>query len=395
MYSKELKYTLLFCLVYFTSYLTRLNYGALLIDVSQTLGISNSLAGLPISLSLITYGVGQLIAGYMGDKFNSIRIVTVGLLLSMAMNFLVGLSDNIYSIMVLWAVNGFAQSLLWPPLVKIMLSVFSVEQYKKSCSFVVISSSFATVLIYLLVPLSISYFSYNFVFFVSAIVALVVAAVWKFGTKNIRLDTNIKFSRSKTKQSFRSIIVTCNLLPIMIIITLQGMLREGVTVWMPAFVSENFNQSAQSSIFMTILLPIFSIVAITVTRFLSKKIHNELTLSAGFWCLSFISCIVLFAWMDNMALSLITLTTLTSCMHSINLLLIGNLPAKYIKFNNMSTISGILNSCTYVGSTVATYAIAEIADSVGWSGNIICWIGITFVGFILCLFSFKRFRKIE
>ncbi len=393
LFQREVKYTLLFCLVYFTSYITRTNYGAALIDVSQTLGISNSLAGIPISLSFITYGFGQLIAGYLGDKINSVKIVTVGLLLTISMNFSVALSNNIYLIMVFWAINGFAQSLLWPPLVKIMLSVFNVEQYKKSCSLVVMSSAFATVLIYIFVPLCISYFDYRLVFVSSALFGIAATAVWIFFTKNLDLTQHKTEVKHSEKISIWRMIITCNLIPIMVIITLQGMLREGVTLWMPAFVNDIFNQSTENSIFMTILLPIFSIVVIAVTRFISKKIHNEIMLSGGFWLVSLISCVVLLIGMTNMAISLVALTTLTSCMHAINLLLIGNLPAKFVKYNNISTISGVLNSCTYIGSTIATYAIAEIAEVVGWTGNITFWIFVTLSGLILCLFNLNYFKR--
>lgn len=58
------------CLVYFVSYLTRLNYAACLAEVQRSLNISKSLAGLPVTGCFITYGIGQLLCGFMGDRFH-------------------------------------------------------------------------------------------------------------------------------------------------------------------------------------------------------------------------------------------------------------------------------------------------------------------------------------
>ncbi len=395
MFSKEQKFTLLFCLVYFTSYITRVNYGAALIAISDSLNIPDSLAGIPVALSFISYGFGQLIAGYLGDKLNSIKVVTAGLILTAAMNIFVAYSGTIYLIMIFWTINGFAQSLLWPPLVKIMLSVFSVAQYKISCTFVIMSASVATILIYIFVPVCIDSFSYNLVFVISALLAVAVVLVWGLSTKNINLISAVVFSPTGKKSSVISMILSLKLIPLMVIIVLQGMLREGVTLWMPAFVSDNFNHSNSVSILTTTLLPIFSIVAVAITRMLSKRVQNEITLSAYFWCASFISGAVLLFGMENMAVSVIMLTGLTSCMHAINFLLIGNLPAKFIKYGKISTISGVLNSCTYLGSAISTYVIAKIAELAGWGGNIVSWILIAVIGAVLCFANAKILSRLK
>ncbi len=394
LFNKDIKFTFLFCLVYFTSYITRVNYGAALIDISDKLDVSDSLAGIPVSLSFISYGVGQLVAGYLGDKLNSVKIVTSGLILTATMNIFVSFSSSIYLIMVFWAINGFAQSLLWPPLVKIMLSVFSVEQYKKSCAFVIMASSVATIITYIIVPICISNFSYKLVFIGSAALAAIVVVIWTFNTKDIVLTDIVVQNPTSEKISILNMISSLKLIPIMIIIVLQGMLREGVTLWMPAFLSDNFNQSDSISIFTTTLLPIFSIATVAITRVISKKINSEITLSAYLWLVSLISGIALFVGMDNIVISVITLTSITSCMHAINLLLIANLPAKFVKYGKISTISGVLNSCTYLGSTISTYAIAKIVEVVGWSGNVISWMIIAFLGLGLCLFTQRQKRDI-
>ena len=67
------------CLVYFVSYLTRLNYAACLAEIQRSLGISKSLAGLPVTGCFITYGIGQLLCGFLGDRFHPRNMIFTGL----------------------------------------------------------------------------------------------------------------------------------------------------------------------------------------------------------------------------------------------------------------------------------------------------------------------------
>ena len=55
-------------LTYFISYLTRINYGAVIVEIVRTEGITKSAASLATTGSFITYGLGQIISGYLGDR---------------------------------------------------------------------------------------------------------------------------------------------------------------------------------------------------------------------------------------------------------------------------------------------------------------------------------------
>ncbi len=383
---------MLFCLVYFTSYVARLNYSVVLIDISHSLNITNSLASLPVSLSYITYGAGQLIAGYLGDKFDSTKVITAGLILTSLMNFAVAFTNSIYLIMIFWAINGFAQALLWPPLVKIMLSVFPDRKYIKCCSYVTVSASVATVLLYLTIPVFINFFSYKLIFFFSALFAFIVIIVWNKALKGVEIADDRKLSVNNKDFKISKLIVNYNLVPILLVIALQGMLRDGITTWTPAFISENFNQPSSVSIFTTTVLPIFSIAAITFTRHIAKKQKNEILLSGFYWASAVVFGVILIIGINNMFISIAALTLLTSCMYSINMLLIGNFPARFVKIGKISTVSGLLNSFTYLGSTISAYLIARISELMGWTFNFILWVIIAAVGALLC-FAFNAKSK--
>lgn len=394
--NKEGKFILLCCLVYFTSYITRINYGATLVEMVDFMNIKSSTASIAVTCSFISYGLGQLIAGFLGDKMNPKSMVSLGLIISSSVNILVALTNNIYFIIVIWTINGFAQALLWPPLVKLMTNKLPMEYYKRGCALVTISASVATVFIYMFVPMCISLYNFKLVFILSALLGFITFTIWALKVKNTpNKPEEIIETQIKNNLPISKIIVSTGLIPIMFAIILQGLLRDGITTWMPTFINDTFKLPSTSSILTTTILPIFSIICVALTRYINKKISNDILLSSYIWIIALVSCIILVTNLNSIVLSIVSMSFLTACMHGINLLLIGNLPAKFVKYGKVSTISGILNSCTYIGSALSAYGIAVINDNFGWTITIILWIAIIVLGGLSCAISIKKYKQLE
>lgn len=394
--NKEGKFILLCCLVYFTSYITRINYGATLVEMVDFMNIKSSTASIAVTCSFISYGLGQLIAGFLGDKMNPKSMVSLGLIISSSVNILVALTNNIYFIIVIWTINGFAQALLWPPLVKLMTNKLPMEYYKRGCALVTISASVATVFIYMFVPMCISLYNFKLVFILSALLGFITFTIWALKVKNTpNKPEEIIETQIKNNLPISKIIVSTGLIPIMFAIVLQGLLRDGITTWMPTFINDTFKLPSTFSILTTTILPIFSIICVALTRYINKKISNDILLSSYIWIIALVSCIILVTNLNSIVLSIVSMSFLTACMHGINLLLIGNLPAKFVKYGKVSTISGILNSCTYIGSALSAYGIAVINDNFGWTITIILWIAIIVLGGLSCAISIKKYKQLE
>ena len=81
------------------------------------------------------------------------------------------------------------------------------------------------------------------------------------------------------------------------------------------------------------------------------------------------------------------------CMHGVNLMLVIMLPAYFEKQGNVSTVSGILNACTYVGSAVSTVGIAVLVEDRGWGTAVWLWFAVALTGTAIlcaCIRPWKR-----
>ena len=59
----------------------------------------------------ITYAIGKFANGFLADRSNVRRFLSAGLLLSAAINLILGFTTSFIVFVILWAVNGWAQSM--------------------------------------------------------------------------------------------------------------------------------------------------------------------------------------------------------------------------------------------------------------------------------------------
>ena len=385
--------------VYFMSYTTRINYNTVLVEISTAESISRSLLALPLTASFITYGLGQIVSGWLGDKFDPFRLISLGLILSALMNILLPIFPKPYVMTVFWAVNGFAQALTYPPLMKITSHYLSEQNYAKACLFVTIGSHAATLLMYLVSPLIITIASWKLVFFFSFGSAAVFLAVWqiyagsikkKYGKPSAVPKMNNGAKETAEKVSAKTLLISSGLIIIMLAVVMQGFLRDGIATWMPAYLSDVFSLSNEISILTTVILPVFSIFsAYMILAVRNKLCRNELKL-AGITFLTAVAAIgLLLIFRANMPLSVLLLALTSACSHAVNFLLICLVPKRFEQYGRFSLVTGLINSCTYIGAAISTYGFAAVSESCGWNVTLILWGAIALTGFVCC-FAAKR-----
>ena len=91
---------------------------------------------------------------------------------------------------------------------------------------------------------------------------------------------------------------------------------------------------------------------------------------------------------------MILLALICAGMHAANFVLIGLVPKRFERYNNVALISGIINSFVYVGSSVSIWGIAAVAQNFGWQTTIAVWFGCALAGAALCMAVFRPWAKI-
>ncbi len=385
---------LLFSLTYMVSYMTRINFGAIILEMVAETGMSKSMLTMSITGSFITYGIGQLVSGVCGDKFSPKKLVSLGLLVTAAMNLAIPLCKTHILMVVFWSINGFAQAFMWPPIVKMMAVLLNPLAYKSVALKVSWGSSVGTMLTYFISPLIISAFSWHFVFAFSGFLALVMLVFWHKYSYEIDIKSEAKVQKESEKET-KNIFFNPLIITIFIAIVLMGMLKDGVTTWMPSYIAETYNLSNVISILTGVVLPIFSILCFQGSDLLHKKLlRNPLTCSGAFFGLGTVfAMLLIFTSGHSAVMSVLGAAVLTGSMHGANLMLITMLPPYFNKYGKVSTASGLLNACTYIGSSLSTYVIALFADIYGWGFNLVMWFVVAALGALLSFLCARPWKK--
>lgn len=384
----------LFTVTYMASYITRINFGAIISEIEVQTGIARTLLSMSVTGGFITYGIGQIISGICGDYFSPKKLVSLGLCVSVAMNLLMMISSHPYIMLAIWCVNGFAQAFMWPPIVKIMVEVFSEDYYKKMAVRISWASSYGTIAIYLIAPLIITLSNWRFVFLFSSICGIITIFLWN--KYSIDIDRTKKATEVKTTtQNANYLLLAPVVIGIMIAIILQGMLRDGVTTWMPTYIDEVYHLGTAVSILTGIVMPLFSIGCTQITSKLYRhKIKNPVTCSVIMFVIgSAVSVTLYFCSGASAIASVLCSAILTGAMHGVSSMLTAMVPPFFKKYGNVSTVTGVLNACAYVGSGISTFGIAILSENYGWQMNIFIWCIIAILGTIICFICIKPWKN--
>ena len=386
-----------FFFVYFTSYVTRNNFGAVLEGIRQATGYSESALGLVTTMSFITYGVGQLISGFLGDKIQPKILLVVGLFLSCAMNVLIPFMPSTTAMCVLWGVNGFAQAFMWPPLVKLMAGLFEKEQYDRAVVFVSWGGMIGTIVNYLVSFLFVSVLNWKFVFYFSTLIGVVMAVLLIFFCPKVSLfvrpvkkveDLPIT-DKKDTKWMSLTVAV------VMICIVLQGSLRDGIGTFMPTFIDQEFNLGDSISILSGVLMPILGIVSfMTASKLYAKKFKNPLICTAVIFIPATICSFILnlqgfFGANIGAIPTIIAMALLNGCTHGINVMLVCMVPKYFTYTGKVSLVSGILNAFTYLGSAISNFGYPLL----GLGTVQVVWLATAVLAMTLCFLASKSFKK--
>lgn len=382
--SKKLIY--LCSLAYFVSYLTRINFAAVIAAIISDGYIEKTAAGAVTTVGFITYGVGQLVSGKLGDRFDPKKLMTIGFCSTAAMNLLIPFVKGAVPMCLVWGVNGLAQSLMWPPMLKIMKTAMNEDDFNKGCVQTNLGSTVATIIIYLLSPAVISVWSWKGVFFITALCGIIMAITWFAVLTKIERSADIKYILKKSSDKKKK--MHSPAMPLMLLILtlaaifFQGILRDGATTWLPTYIYESFGLSSEKSILTSAVIPIFSYISLQIcSKLYSKTGRKPFKCGLMVFAVGAASTIILVAFGGHsVILTAIMCALIVGCMHGVNLVLISFIPGIYGNNENVSELSGTLNFMTYVGSAASAYGFALLSDSFGWNGTIISWVIIALLG---------------
>ncbi len=390
--------------IYFASYLTRINYTTILQEFIDAEDVPRQSASLIATVALVTYGVGQLLSGLLGDHISPVRLIAVGMGVTVSMNLLLPFAaPHIGSMIVIWGVNGLAQAFLWPPLVKIFACALTHDAYDRAITRISIGSAGGTLATYLFAPLLIRLSGWRLVFYTSVVIGLVGLIVWCAVLPRLLRGISFHTVRrgraapvNESPQERRLSTCLMHLLPVMIAtIAVQGMLRDGISTWTPTLLTDTFHMENTVSILVSVVLPIAHVGCNLIVPAVLRRVQNDAFRGVCVYYIGTVVSLLLLALFgtSGVVVSLACLMGVSGMAHSLNVVQTCILPRCFHATGRDSFFAGLLNASTYIGSALSTYLFALISDRFGWAVTRWSWVAVAAAGLALSAFLLLRVNR--
>lgn len=446
---------------YFTSYLGRLNYSSVMPVMIKKALIDSSQAGIISMTYFFAYGVGQFFNGLLGDKFRPQRMIFAGLFIAGLSNIGMSFAFSYHYMAVVWAINGYAQSMIWPPIIRIFAEMLIEAKRVKYCVDITSSQVLGALGAYVLSALFLLLSGWKSVFVMAAVLLIAMALIWRFGfgrllatsrdttvreremhhkkailhgkkgtltlkTANHDEKTDSMDSGEETENTYSNgkkevvhsgmgmtgsgrgmdtagsdqgqertgahsgllgLLAANGLLFFILPDAIHGMLKDGVTSWIPTYITEVFHTSPSLAVVVTTVLPVVNLAGAYAAAFVYKRTKKSEVRSAGVFFLVAVCALLGIRLAGRMSLivTILLFAIITSSMMAINTVFVSLLPLRFEKLGKVSTISGFMNSVAYLGTAVSTFTIGIMVEHFGWTLTLVSWIVITGAAFLICV----------
>lgn len=381
-----------------------MSYAAVTLSLITEEGFTKSQAGLIGTALFAVYGICQFFSGFAGDRFSPRSMVFTGVMGSALVNLGMCLTNDYRVMLVLWAINGVFQSLIWSPVFKIMSEVLPPSYRKRACSNAAATYPLATVVIYLLAALTLRTLGWRMVFLLSGIMMAAAALFWlrRMGwyTREIERYGEIEHitltpQEQKADGKLLPLLLVSGAFYAVIGALTHGMLRDGIQSWVPTFLSENFGLGASAATALAIILPIVNVAGVVLTKAIAKRwIRNEMKGSAVFFAVT-IAALGALALLcrTSAAGSLLMMTLASTCMVGSNIMLINLMPIHFGAIGRAASVTGVLNCAAYAGSALSSYGIGHVAEQFGWQAAIYVWLGFSVLALVSIVRGTRKWGK--
>ena len=168
----------------------------------------------------------------------------------------------------------------------------------------------------------------------------------------------------------------------------HGILKESVVAWIPTYLFETFHTDTSAAVLSTVIIPLIGLAgAYGATKLLHICGNSESGAAAIFFTVALVCFILLRALGDHsLWMTLLLFGIITAAMHGVNTLYVSLFPLRYGHLGITSSLTGLLNACTYLGTSISNYGIGAVAQFSTWNTVAILWSVFALLGVVLTLY---------
>ncbi len=364
-------------LAYALLYVGRVNISPTLTAIAESLHISRAEVGVLGTAMFWAYAVGQIINGELGNHFSPRKIIALGFGLVGVVNLLFASQTTLLPMVLLWALNGFAQSMGWGPILRILAEHLNLQQRTRISVLFSLSYQFGTAFTWFLAMLLVMWVGWQAAFFVPGCIVLVALVAW--------WRTGVDAPPSTQERPvFRWSNLWTDVISawrVMLVTAVMGIVYTSVNLWLPTYFADTHLFDGGLMSVIPSMMPLIGAMGMLAAAALLRRSGNAIQVLRVF--LVGIMIAAGLAAVSANYLQVFFVSFVMFVIGSVAALLTTSIPLMLATEGRTSSTAGTINAINYFGGGLAGFVVGGIIDSAGWSGVFMLWAGCALVAVAL------------
>lgn len=371
---------------YLSVYIARNILGAATPQMIESGDFTRESVGSLSSLYFITYAVGQLINGAIGDKIKAKYMISFGLCLAGVCNTLFSfLSDSFLYSYIAYGATGFFLSMIYGPMTKV-IAENTEPIYATRCSLGYTVASFlgspgAGLLAAVL--------AWRGIFSLSSVALLGTGAIcfimFLIYEKKGIIHYN-QYLPSKEKGGSIKLLLQHKIIKFTLISMVTGVVRTSVIFWLPTYFSEYLGFSTEAAaLLFTVSTLIIALTAFVAIFLYEKAFRRNMERMILVVFSSASICFILVYLLKQPVLNIIFMVLAIMSSGCAASMLWSRYCPSLRDTGMVSRVTGFLDFVSYIAAAISSAVFANAVSVIGWHGLILIWFGLMICGVMIAL----------
>ena len=366
-------------ITYALYYLGRVNISVVLPILAIDLNVSRAEVGALGTIFFWIYGIGHFVSGEIGSHVSPFRMVSFGLLATAIVNLVFAFQTSLIAMLILWGLNGIAQSGGWAPMFRILAERLDRSHIKRVSTLMPFSYVFGTAITWTVIGAVAANGNWRIAFWLPGLLLLLVLAFWR----------RAGVDAPKTKSSgvrFSTIIAEARGIFVILLATaMAGYVFNGTLIWLPTYILDTALIAENMVGLVAALTQVIAIMGLLLAR--RRVVRGSQVFVTAVQMLSAAGLAFLLLTISSGMLMFVVVAFALMMLNGAFGLMVSSVPLLMAGPGRASSVTGSVNMMSTFFGGMAGFSIGGLVEISGWSAVFGLW------GALLLLASLLIWRR--
>ncbi len=352
-------------ITYACFYLGRVNFSVVLPLIAADLEVSRAEVGALGSVFFWIYGLSHFVSGEIGSRVSPFRMVSLGLLVIALVNIAFAFQTSLVVMLLLWGINGIAQSGGWSPMFRILAERLERSQIKRVSTIMPFSYVFGTVMTWTLIGLAAGGGDWRIAFWLPGVLLLLVLAFWRRAGIDAPKSRPSAVRLSLIIQQSRAIAFA------LVAASLGGFVFNGAIIWLPTYILDTGLIAEHLVGPAAALMQVAAIGGLFLARFQVRR-SNQVLVTAALMLTAASLALLMLITVDG-PLTLLVMAVALVMLNGAFGLTVSSMPLLLAPPGRASAVTGSINMMSNFFGGMAGFTVGALVELNGWDAVFALW----------------------